>query len=182
MRDSVVRGIDRVDPFKDFHHGLLAAIWCYCKSPQYHADVRQICTALKVRRHLIQVPFSLQTWRSKAAEDGEGPLEPESNDPTQWLFHGRPEESTASLQVGVARLVGYRWPAELNGRLTLSRRARAVVERCYELASFADNDGIVCIPSVRGEEPAAVQLLALLVGSGMTPARVRSLAGTDLDD
>ena len=23
MRDSVVRGIDRVDPFKDFHHGLL---------------------------------------------------------------------------------------------------------------------------------------------------------------
>ena len=24
MRDSVVRGIDRVDPFKDFHHGLLA--------------------------------------------------------------------------------------------------------------------------------------------------------------
>ena len=23
MRDSGVRGIDRVDPFKDFHHGLL---------------------------------------------------------------------------------------------------------------------------------------------------------------
>ena len=26
MRDSGVRGIDRVDPFKDFHHGLLADI------------------------------------------------------------------------------------------------------------------------------------------------------------
>ena len=26
MRDSVVRGIDRVDPFKDFHHGLLAKV------------------------------------------------------------------------------------------------------------------------------------------------------------
>ena len=25
MRDSVVRGLDRVDPFKDFHHGLLGA-------------------------------------------------------------------------------------------------------------------------------------------------------------
>ena len=160
----------------------LAAIWCYCRSPQYHADVRQICTALKVRRHLIQVPFSLQTWRSKAAEQDEGLLEPESNDPTQWLFHGRPEESTASLQVGVARLVGYRWPAELDGRLPLSKRARAVVERCYELASFTDNDGIVCISSVRGEEPAPVRLLALLVGSGMTPAQARSLAGADLDD
>ena len=26
MRDSVVRGIDRVDPFKDFHHGLLGVL------------------------------------------------------------------------------------------------------------------------------------------------------------
>ena len=160
----------------------LAAIWCYCKSPQYHADVRQICTALKVRRHLVQVPFSLETWRSKAVENDEGLLEPESDDPTQWLFHGRPEESTASLQVGVARLVGYRWPAEFGGRLTLSKRTRAVAERCYELAGFADNDGIVCIPSVRGEESATVRLFALLVGSGMTLGQVRSLAGADLDD
>ena len=28
MRDSVVRGIDRVDPFKDFHHGLLESFTC----------------------------------------------------------------------------------------------------------------------------------------------------------
>ena len=41
--------------------------------------------------------------------------EPESDDPTQWLIHGRPESSTAPLQVAVARLLGYRWPAELEG-------------------------------------------------------------------
>ena len=35
MRDSVVRGIDRVDPFKDFHHGLLEP-----GSPEAHAKAR----------------------------------------------------------------------------------------------------------------------------------------------
>jgi len=59
----------------------------------------------------------------------------------------------------------------------LSKRARALVKRCEELARFVDNDGIVCIPAVRGEEPAAERLGRLLDACG-----VKLEAGFDLDD
>ena len=89
----------------------------------------------------------------------------------------------APLQVAVARLLGYRWPAELDDKMRLSKRARALVNRCDELAKFADDDGLVCIPSVRGEEPAADRLLALLATAGIKPPKVRELAGgADLDE
>ena len=133
----------------------------------------------------MKVPFDLAHWQKVAAKKyPDGLPEPESDDPTQWLFHGRPEEATnAPLQVAVARLLGYRWPAELDDKMRLSKRARALVKRCDELAKFADDDGIVCIPSVRGEEPAAERLEALLAAAGVKPAKVRELAGgADLDD
>jgi hypothetical protein len=101
----------------------------------------------------------------------------------QWLFHGRPEESTAPLQVAVARLLGYRWPTELDDKMRLSKRAKVLVKRCDELTKFADDDGIVCIPSVRGEETAVERLEALLAAAGIKPAKARELAGgTDLDN
>lgn len=71
--------------------------------------------------------------------------------------------------------------------MRLSKRARGLVKRCNELLKFADGEGIVCIPSVRGEEPAAERLLALLAacGSGILPL-IQSAAGSrshlDLDD
>jgi hypothetical protein len=45
------------------------------------------------------------------------------------------------------------------------------VRRCAELAPFADGDGIVCIPPVRGERPAADRLAALLAACGVRPDR-----------
>ena len=57
----------------------------------------------------------------------------------------------------MARLLGYRWPAELDPEMELSDEARAWVKRCDELLSFADDDGIVCIPPVRGEARLADQ-------------------------
>ena len=47
----------------------------------------------------------------------------------------------------MARLLRYRWPAELDEKMRLSKRARTLVKRCEELAKFADDDGIVCIPT-----------------------------------
>jgi hypothetical protein len=88
--------------------------------------------------------------------------EPESDDPTQWLFHGRPEESTSPLHVVVACLLGYRWPAELDAEMRLSARARDLAKRCDELLLLADRDGLVCIPAVRVEATAADRLLNLL--------------------
>src|SRR5207249_950254 len=93
----------------------LAAIWSFCSSAEFACEVRRIDQSLKVTNGtLVKVPFDLAYWQQVAAEKYPNGLpEPESDDPTQWLFHGRPESSTAPLQVAVARLLGYRWPAEL---------------------------------------------------------------------
>jgi hypothetical protein len=163
----------------------LPAIWCYCSSAEFLAEVRIINQKVQVANAtLVKVPFDLPHWQNVAAEKYPNGLpEPESNDPTQWLFHGRPEESTSPLQVAVARLLGYRWPAELDENMRLSTKARELVKRCGELAKFMDDDGIVCIPSIRGEEPAAGRLLALLAACGIHGGKVRELAGgSDLDD
>jgi hypothetical protein len=155
----------------------LSAIWAFCSSEEYGAIVRKIDQKTNVTNAtLVKVPFDLAHWQKIAAEKyPTGLPEPESNDPTQWLFHGRPDESAVPLQVAVARLLGYRWPAELDGTIRLSARARELVRRCGDLLKYADADGIVCIPSVRGEEPAADRLLKLLTASGIKPDR-------DLDD
>jgi len=163
----------------------LPALWAFCSSPQFSEEVRRIDQKLGVTNaSLAKVPFDLTRWKKAAAEScPDGLPEPESDDPTQWIFHGRPEESTAPLQVAVGRMLGYRWPAELDDKMRLSRRARALAKRCDVLAEFADEDGIVCISSVRGEEPAAERLEALLAAAGIKPAKVRELAGgTDLDN
>lgn len=142
----------------------VAAIYVYVKSGQFNTDLRRVNQKLNVTRELVkQFPFDLAHWKKVATEKYPNGLpEPESNDPTQWLFHGRPEQSIASLQIAVARLLGYRWPAELDSTMRLSQRARELVKSCDELLSLADEDGIVCIPAVRGEVSAADRLLNLL--------------------
>jgi len=148
----------------------LAAIWSCCSDPTYGAEVRKLDQSLKVGNAVVQVPFDEEAWQAIAeSRYPHGLPEPESDYPTEWLFHGRPECSTAPLQVGVARLLGYRWPAELDDKMRLSKRARGLVAKAESLLKFADEDGIVCIPSVRSEEPAADRLLALLSACGVKP-------------
>ena len=160
---------DHVAPLIPKNDCDLAAIWSFARSGLLLKEVRKIDTQVKVAvGSLLKVPFDLKHWRKVAAEKYPSGLpEPESDDPTQWLFHGRPEESTAPLQVAVARLLGYRWPAELDSEMRLSQRARDLVARCRELDEFVDDDGIVCIPSVRGEDPASDRLLRLLHAAGV---------------
>src|SRR5699024_3433879 len=109
----------------------LPAIWCFCSSPDYNEAVRQIDQSLNVTNAtLVKVPFDLEHW-TKVAEERypDGLPQPYSNDPTQWIFHGHPAGSViwcenekrtiegdlrtddTVLQVAVARLLGYRWPA-----------------------------------------------------------------------
>ena len=98
---------------------------------------------------------------------------------------------TASvLHVAIARLLGYRWPAEQRSRVwNWPRNNSEWVRRCEALAAYADEDGIVCIPSVRGELTAGDRLLQLLAASFGTAwndeMRTKLLAGVDspsLDD
>jgi hypothetical protein len=147
----------------------LSALWEYCSSGAFAKAVRSLDSKIAVTiGSVLSVPFDRPHWKKVAADKYPNGLpEPESDDPTQWLFHGRPENSTAPIQVAAARLLGYRWPAELDSDMRISQRARDLADRCSELDEFVDDDGIVCVPSVRGEDPAADRLLRLLHAAGV---------------
>ena len=170
----------------------LPAIWCFCSTPEYNEAVRQIDQSLKVTNAtLVKVPFDLDYWTKVSQEKyPDGLPKPYSDDPTQWIFHGHPAQSDAPLQVAVARLLGYRWPAELDATMELSDEARTLVKKSEILLSFADEDGIVCIPPVRGEmksEDRLENLLAAAYGSDWSSSKKSELlaqadhAGKTLD-
>ncbi|MHB8898384.1 MAG: Eco57I restriction-modification methylase domain-containing protein [Thermoguttaceae bacterium] len=161
----------------------LMPIWAFCASEQFLDAVRVIDQKLNVTEGtLVKVPFDVEHWRKVAAEEyPDGLPKPHSDDPTQWIFHGRPELSetkadaiSAPLQVAVTRLLGYCWPAEFDDEMELSDEARALVLRCDELLDLVDDDGIVGIPPVRGELPAADRvrkMLARAYGDAWSPAK-----------
>jgi hypothetical protein len=110
---------------------------------------------------LVKVPFDLEHWQKVAAEKyPDGLPKPYSNDPTQWLFNGHPKDSDAPLQVAVARLLGYRWP-----RQTGSEFPDCPALGPDGLEPFADADGIVCLPAIHREQPAAHRLRELLAAA-----------------
>ena len=160
----------------------VAPAWSFCRSDDYRKAIRRVDPKLNVTNAtLAKVPFDLERWSVVAGQEYPNGLpEPYSDDPTQWLFHGHPcgcvvwDEDTkrtalgaprvdaSVLHVAVARLLGYRWPAELDPEMRLAAESREWVERCQELHGFADADGIVCLRAATGELPAADRLRALL--------------------
>ena len=133
---------------KNDHH--LPAIWAFCSSPEYNDSVRAINQKLSVATGtLIKVPFDLSHWKAVGEKTFPNGLpKPYSDDPTQWTFMGDITITTDPLQVAVAWLHGYRWPEQ--------PKEQGAIE------ALADRDGIVCIPAVRGERPAAERLLDIL--------------------
>ena len=158
------------------------AVWCFCSSPEYAASVREIDQKLNVTNAtLVKVPFDLDHWKKTAADQYPNGLpKPNSDDPTQWIFHGDPcrsviwnEETKRTdhgpprtgasvLQVAVARLLGHRWPAELDPAMRLAPEQRDVADDCPAFDEFADPVGIVCLSAARGESNAPDRLRALL--------------------
>ncbi|UGS91509.1 SAM-dependent DNA methyltransferase [Ralstonia wenshanensis] len=153
---------------KSIEHAL--PIWCFLSSGSLVSELRKQHQGLKVSNHaLLNVPFDLAHWQRVAAQRYPNGLpKPYSDDPTQWLFHGHPQPATDPLQVAVARLAGYRWPAETDTSWELADEARTWIARCDPLAEHDDDDGIVCLPSVRGEPPAHERLLKLLIAAWET--------------
>lgn len=148
----------------------IEALYAFCTSEEYNTRVRQVDTALKVApKSLVRVPFERERWEELGrTQFPNGLPKPYSDDPTQWLFHGHPQPATDPLQVAVARLAGYRWPAETDTAMELADEARTWIARCEQLAEHTDDDGIVCLPSVRGEAPAHDRLLNLLIAAWET--------------
>ena len=143
---------------------LLPALWSFCSADSFSAEVRKLNQKHSVAEATFEnVPFDLPHWQQVAAERYPNGLpKPYSDDPTQWIFHGHPQPATLPLQVAVARLLGYRWPAESDAAMELSDEALAWIARCKDLDSLVDDDGILCLPAVRGEAAAVDRLRAVL--------------------
>lgn len=155
--------VDKGAAITPFNEDDLPAVWAFVRSDAYDRTVRAVDAALAVASGtLVKVPFDIEHWRQVAHAAGPLP-EPWSDDPTQWLYKGRPDDATHPLHVAVARLLGYRWPEQ---------------PEHDELESATDADGIVCLPSVGGEAPAAdrlQQLLASAFGPSWSPAKQKQL-------
>ncbi len=161
------------------------AIWTFAKSQSFYDELKLLEDGIKVNNAtVVKVPYDTANWESVgAAHFPNGLPEPYSDDPTQWVFHGHPcgsviwDEDTkwtaegslrtddTVLHVAVGRLLGYRWPAELDPDMELADEQRAWVDRCDALLPHADDDGIVCIPPIRGEAKAEDRLLNLLAAA-----------------
>ena len=168
---------------RDVDH--LAALWAFCESPEFSSAVRRNNQKLSVDvRYFETAEFDANHWLAIAAEKYPiGLPDPYTDDPTQWIFHGHPAGSvvwdgetkrtvhgprridTTVLQVAVARLLGYRWPAELDPEMHLAGEMRTWVNRCRGLDRFADADGIVCLAPASGESAAADRLRLLLAAA-----------------
>lgn len=146
----------------------LPAIWAFCADKNFPKIVRQIDKKVNVTNaSLVKVPFDLDRWQKVARERfREGIPEPFSEDPTQWIFHGAPTRATngTALHVALARICGYRWPAETDPALRLSSEARLLVGSLRKLPN-GDNDGLLGVPAVAGEKPLADRLRAYLAAA-----------------
>ena len=148
------------------HPDYCTPLLTYGLSGELAREVRVIDSSLKPTNSSFEkVAFDLAHWTAVAAEKYPNGLpKPYTDDPTQWIFHGHPcgsvvwdeqakwtahgplRQDVTVLHVAVARLLGYRWPAELDEGMELSQEQRHWVERCKTLLPHADEDGIVCIP------------------------------------
>jgi hypothetical protein len=167
---------------------VLPAIWAFCKSATFHEELRKVNPKVSVDNGYIpKVPFNIGFWQNQAAEEHAGRVPtPITDDPTQWIFGGRPERSKKPLQVALARLIGYQWP---RGR-GVSFSDCPAIER-DDLENRGSVDGIVCLTATKGESPAEQRLNALLAtafGPNWSAAKLASLlnetgyAGKTLDD
>jgi hypothetical protein len=104
------------------------------------------------------------------------------------LFHGHPAFATAGteLQVALARLAGYRWPAEIDRAMRLSDLATERIAQAIALPG-ADDDGLLPLHGHGSNGSLADRLrnlLAAAFGAGLSPTQEQALvraADTKLD-
>ena len=143
----------------------LPEIWEFCRSGQLAQAVRRINQNRKVEvGTFLATDFELSMPKSIIdKKDVPGLSAPYSSNCLQWLFHGHPADSTkgTAVHVVLARLCGYRWPAETDPNVHLSDEARAWIAKAAELPP-GDSDGLLGVSAVAGEKPLADRLCAYL--------------------
>jgi len=140
----------------------IPAVAAFCFDTSFQESVRKIDQKVAVTTAtVLKVPFDLGHWQKVAEEKYPNGLpKPHSDDPTQWLFNGHPKGAIHPLHVAVARLLGYLWP-----RQTGSSFPDCPALGPDGLESFADEDGIACLPPLNREQPAAARLRQLLTAA-----------------
>ncbi|WMT75397.1 N-6 DNA methylase [Bradyrhizobium sp. Ash2021] len=166
------------------------AIWSFVSSDQFRTEVRKIHQRVNLTNQtLLKVPFDLAYWKTVADERyPEGLPEPYSDDPTQWLFHGHPAFAArgTELHVALARLAGYRWPAEDDTTMHVSDLAKERIALATALPG-TDADGLLPLHPHSSDHPLADRLRHLLTaafGAALSPVREQALvraADTKLD-
>lgn len=166
----------------------LPSVAAFVMSPEFCSSVRSRNRKVSVdTQSMVRIPFDYRRW-SKAAREiyPSGTPSPASNDSTQWLFNGHPRGANYAIQVAVARSVGYAWP-----RQAAVNFPGYTTQAADGLEEHADCDGIVTLNPVKGEQPAAARMLALLAdayGAEWSAAKLDALlaqarfAGKTLDD
>jgi hypothetical protein len=164
------------------HESALPALLSFCRSNSFEGAVRSVNQKLSFDvKYFEKAPFELAHWHSYSMKEYPNGLpKPYCNALTQWIFHGHPcasvdwdeenkntaisdlRQDDSVLQVAVARLLGYRWPAELDAEMELAPEMREIVAKCKDFDGLVDDDGIVCIPAIRGEKPANDRLESIL--------------------
>ncbi|MGX9461284.1 Eco57I restriction-modification methylase domain-containing protein [Shewanella sp. A14] len=163
-----------VAPIVPFDDSNLDVFWSYFTSDKFEAELRKIDSKKSITNAtFLKVPFIYTEVEASLPE-------PFSNDSTQWIFHGHPcasviwdvENNTTAvgdlrqddtvMQVAVARLLGYQWPAELDEDMELAPEMRQVMLKNADFDGLVDDDGIVCIPAIRGEMNAVKRVEAIL--------------------
>ena len=165
-------------PKKNDH---LGAVWAYCSSSEYRSEVRKLNQKVSVTDDsFVNVPFDLAVWQRKFEEVLFGCIpEPYSVSPTHWIFHGHPANASSAtvVHVALARVCGYRWPAESDADMKLSDDTYDWVKTAAKLPA-GDNDGLLSVSAVAGEKPLADRLrayLAVAFGADWSDALERRL-------
>ena len=123
-----------------------APLFSFFRSEEYKEKVHSLEPGRKVNNTtFLKVAFDEERWKEQAMLDfPDGLPEPYSREPAQWLFHGHPADSArgTAVHVVLARVMGYRWPGEMDGELHLSDEARGWIAKATGLP-VGDNDGLV---------------------------------------
>ncbi|MBM4875013.1 SAM-dependent DNA methyltransferase [Vibrio parahaemolyticus] len=171
-----------IAPLLPFSDEQLCGVYSFCTSGVFESLLSENNRGLYTTNSaLMEVPFDVLTYQKESNQCfPQGLPKPYTNDLSQWMFHGHPcasviwnEDSKTTvvgklrqddtvLQVAAARLLGYQWPAELDSEMELAPEMREVMKKNAGFAGLIDDDGIVCIPAVRGEKTAAKRLEAIL--------------------
>lgn len=160
---------------------ILPALWAFCASEEFLGSVKEVRDAMNVEYvYYPKISWDADSWRRQGqAEFPAGLPQPYSDDPTQWLFHGHPgySEPGTGLHVALARLAGYRWPAETDTEMPLSDLAKERIAMAAILPG-TDADGLLPLHANGSDHPLADRLRALLAaayGAPLSPVQEQAL-------